>query len=54
MSGFDEYDHLLDKLGKHSTGKSCLYIKKLDDVHRDVLEELVRKSVGHMSNSNAG
>ena len=53
MDGFDEYDELLDKLGKHSTGKSCLYIKKLDDVDQDVLRELVRKSVAHMKETNA-
>jgi len=32
MSGFDQYNDLLGKLGKHSTGKSCLYIKKVEDV----------------------
>ena len=31
MSGFDQYDDLMAKLGKHKTGKSCLYIKKLTD-----------------------
>ena len=48
MSGFDEYNQLLSKLGKHTTGKACLYIKKIDDVNMDVLEELVKKSVEHM------
>jgi hypothetical protein len=52
MSGFEEYDELLGKLGKHSTGKSCLYIKKLEDVDQDVLRELVSKSVAHMKESN--
>jgi len=54
MSGFDEYEHLLSRLGKHSTGKSCLYIKKLEEVDAEVLKELVRKSVEHMSRSNPG
>ncbi len=36
-----EYDALLDRLGKHSTGKSCLYIKRLEDVDQQVLEELI-------------
>jgi hypothetical protein len=45
MDGFAEYDALLERLGKHSTGKSCLYIKRLDDVDMRVLEELLRKSV---------
>ena len=53
MSGFDEYDDLLEKLGKHSTGKSCLYINKLEDIDLDVLRELVNKSVQHMKETNA-
>lgn len=53
MSGFDEYDDLLAKLGKHSTGKSCLYINKLEDIDLDVLRELVDKSVQHMKETNA-
>ena len=48
MSGFDEYDDLLSKLGKHRTGASCLYINKLADVDMDVLRELVSQSVEHM------
>jgi hypothetical protein len=48
MPGFAKYDELLNKLGKHSTGKSCLYIKKLDDVDQDVLKDLVKQSVVHM------
>jgi hypothetical protein len=36
---------LLPKLGRHTTGKGCLYIKKLADVDRSVLETLVIKSV---------
>lgn len=52
MSGFDEYDHLLGKLGKYKTGKSCLYIKKIDDIDQDVLRELVKKSVEHMEETN--
>lgn len=53
MSGFEEYDDLLGKLGRHSTGKSCLYVKKLEDVDQDVLRELVSKSVEHMKETNA-
>jgi hypothetical protein len=51
MSGFDEYNQLLGQLGKHTTGKACLYIKKIDDVNMAVLKELVKKSVEHMKNS---
>jgi hypothetical protein len=39
---------LMSKLGKHKTGKGCLYIKKLDDVDRAVLRAVVEKSVGEM------
>ena len=52
MSGFDRYDELLGNLGKFKTGKSCLYIKKLEDVDLDVLEELVKESVKVMTPSN--
>jgi hypothetical protein len=52
MSGFDEYDDLLGKLGKFKTGKACLYIKKIEDVDIDILKELVRKSAEHMAASN--
>jgi len=52
MSGFSEYDQLLSKLGKHKTGKSCLYINKLGDVNMGVLRDLVNKSVDHMVGTN--
>jgi hypothetical protein len=48
MSGFTRYDALLRKLGKYKTGKSCLYIKRLDDVDLGVLETLIRESVAHV------
>lgn len=38
---------LLGKLGKHKTGKGCLYIKRLDDVDLGALEKLVQASVKH-------
>ena len=44
MDGFTGYKDLLARLGRHSTGKSCLYIKRLDDVDTDVLREMVRSS----------
>ena len=52
MSGFSEYEGLLDKLGKHTTGKACLYIKKLEDVDMKVLRELIEKSIEHVSTTN--
>ena len=45
MTGFSEAAALLAKLGKHTTGKGCLYIKKLADVDQQVLEALVAKSL---------
>lgn len=44
MTGTERYASILDRLGKHKTGKGCLYVKKLDDIDLDVLEELVRTS----------
>jgi hypothetical protein len=45
LNGFEDQDTLLKKLGKHTIGKGCLYIKKLDDVDIEVLGQLVNKSV---------
>jgi len=42
--GDDSENPLLKKLGKHTTGKVCLYIKKLADVDRTVLQELINES----------
>lgn len=47
MPGFARYDDLMGKLGKHTTGKSCLYIKKLEDVDLVVLRELIAQSYKH-------
>ena len=49
MPGFDRYDELMQKLGKYKTGKSCLYVKKLEDIDRKVLEELMLASYEFMS-----
>jgi len=48
MAGFSDYESLLARLGKHKTGKSCLYINKLADVDLKVLAKLVEKSVKYM------
>lgn len=45
MSGFEQLQAQLTKLGKHKTGKSCLYIKRLSDIQINVLEELMKESV---------
>ncbi len=52
MSGFSRHDELMSQLGKHKTGKSCLYVKKLADIDGDVLKELVERSVSHVAASN--
>jgi len=48
ISGFDINPKLMEKLGKYKTGKSCLYVKKLDDLDRSVLAQLVKESVAYM------
>jgi hypothetical protein len=47
MDGFGKYDELMSKLGKHKTGKSCLYIKRLEDIDIDILNNLIEESVKH-------
>ena len=49
MMGFEKEAALMKKLGKHTTGKSCLYIKKLSDVDLKLLEELIVKGVKAMA-----
>lgn len=51
MSGFERFGDLLKKLGKHSLGKGCLYIKRLSDVDKKVLKELIVESVKVMKAS---
>ncbi len=48
MAGFDRYDELMSRLGKFKTGKSCLYVKNLDQINMEVLGELIRESVEYM------
>ena len=45
LGQFSEQTKLLEKLGKHKMGKSCLYIKRLANIDMDVLEDLITKSV---------
>ncbi|HSK65244.1 MAG TPA: DUF1801 domain-containing protein, partial [Pyrinomonadaceae bacterium] len=45
LGGYEKYDELLDQLGKHKTGKSCLYIKRLSDIHLPTLKKLIRVAV---------
>jgi hypothetical protein len=52
MSGFEQYDGLLARLGKHKVGTSCLYIKRLADIDLPTLRELVERSVAHIRATN--
>jgi len=45
IAGFNGSEALMAKLGKHTTGKGCLYIKKLSDVDQKVLETMAAKAV---------
>jgi hypothetical protein len=47
FGGYERYQDLMKKLGKYKNGKSCLYIKKIEDIDLQVLRELVRQSVAH-------
>lgn len=48
MPGFSKFGALMKKLGKYKTGKSCLYIKRLEDVDEEVLTRLIRDSIREM------
>ncbi|MHA7962512.1 DUF1801 domain-containing protein [Paenibacillus sp. CAU 1782] len=43
--GDEARSELLDKLGKHTSGKACVYINKVSDIDTSVLQELIRHSV---------
>jgi hypothetical protein len=47
MDGFEKRNELMAKLGKHKTGKTCLYIKRLSDIDESVLEKIIDGSVWH-------
>lgn len=49
MAGFAQYGELMSKLGKHKTGKSCLYVKSLAEVNMVVLKKLIGQSVKHLA-----
>lgn len=52
VGGFNVHGELLKNLGKHSLGKGCLYIKKLEDVDTKILTKIVTNSVRQMKQSN--
>lgn len=48
MPGYEDYGALLKKLGPHTLGKSCLYIKRLDDIHLPTLKKLIERGYKDM------
>ena len=48
MPGFEQYETLMEQLGKHKIGKSCLYVNKLEDIDLNILRQLVKESVEYM------
>jgi hypothetical protein len=48
MPGFEKYDTLMKQLGKHKTGKSCLYINNLEDVKLPVLKKIITEAFRYM------
>lgn len=52
VSGFGRYQELLKKLGRHKTGKSCLYINKMEEIDLSILETLVKESVRYLRTSH--
>ena len=52
MSGIENYGALLSDLGKHKTGKVCLYINKLEDIDVPALRKLVKQSVADVAEAN--
>jgi hypothetical protein len=53
MIGFEKNVDLMKQLGKHSTGKSCLYIKRLSDIHIPTLKKLIKGSVKELKDYTA-
>ena len=48
MGGFDAHDELMTKLGKFKTGKACLYVNKLEDIHIPTLKKVIKASLKYM------
>jgi len=49
-NGCDEQDELLKKLGKFKMGKACIYVKKLSDINKNVLAELIESTIRFLQN----
>jgi len=53
MSGLGNFSELLKKLGKHKTGKGCLYINKLEDIDLPTLKKLIKEGFTYMAKKYA-
>lgn len=53
-SSFDNREELLAKFGKHTLGKGCVYIKKLEDIDTGILVKMAKKSIEHRKKKHAG
>lgn len=54
LADFEGRDQLLKKLGKHKTGKGCIYVQKLTDINTEVLQNIISQSVAHRKNEHLG
>ena len=54
QTGFQRHAELMEKLGRYTTGKSCLYVKRLEDIDTDVLRDLIRDSYALASKGQYG
>ena len=54
LNNFEGQDALLQKLGKHKTGRICLYINKLADVDMEIFEEILTSAWGHCQKTGMG
>lgn len=48
MPGYADFSHILNRIGKHKIGKSCLYFNKLADIDTDVLTELIKAGLANL------
>ncbi|MGE6486715.1 DUF1801 domain-containing protein [Paenisporosarcina sp. NPDC076898] len=49
-TGDTEREQLLEKFGKHTSGKACVYINKIDDIEVNILKDLIRQSITFLQN----
>ncbi|TVP93374.1 DUF1801 domain-containing protein [Alkalibacterium sp.] len=48
-TGFPERERYLSRLGKHTSGKGCVYINKVDDIDTDVLKDFIQASIAFLT-----